>query len=198
MIVSDRVSNILFCGHTTEGVALWCCDNEGGDGPCCDDDNPEYIPEGFWGTYWFSPGTSESPSTSTPSSAPTSTTQHESVSSTGSPASSSSTPTNTSQPATSKLPVAIGTGVGVPLGVLAVGLIGFLVWRERRRRPQPQPHPSEQWYTPREKSNDFQGSMNAPTVEGAGYGAQSTTNPYNVRSHELPGPPPPELDASRH
>lgn len=32
------------------------------------------------------------------------------------------------------LALAVGAGVGIPLGVLAVGILGFLVWREKNKK----------------------------------------------------------------
>jgi len=53
----------------------------------------------------------------------------------------SSVPSNTpgSSHQDNKTPTAIGAGIGVPLGVAAIGLLAFLFWRESRRRGTTKP-----------------------------------------------------------
>lgn len=56
-----------------------------------------------------------------------------------------SLPTGPSVPAltqehSTNLPIAIGAGVGIPLGIAVIGFLGFLFWKEavRQRKSKPQ------------------------------------------------------------
>ena len=44
------------------------------------------------------------------------------------------------------LPTALGVGIGVPLGIATIGLLGFLFWKEiaRQRKSEPQPRSSQE------------------------------------------------------
>jgi hypothetical protein len=126
---ADLYSNLIFCGSGTGG-AFWCCDP--GDGFCCDQQGAQFIENNIWGTQWYYPDSSSSaaasascPTTSSANSATGTKTTSEAAPHSTSPAQGSST--------SSTLPTAIGAGVGVPLGLLAIGVIAFLFWRVRRK-----------------------------------------------------------------
>lgn len=199
-MASDSYSNLIYCGADSNGDPSWCCSG----GWCCDEEDALFTPEPqMFGTIWFHAENTSVSSTSIRSAGQPSTVMSTSTGvSTGQRTSSSSNPTSLSPtPAgssQSSLPLAVGAGVGVPLGVLALGIIGFLVWRERRTRGELQRQWKQQWQIEQQKRNGAQDTLGIGKDGHRPEDSQpSPTNVSNVRWHELPGPQPHELDGPR-
>ncbi|KAM0804983.1 hypothetical protein BDR22DRAFT_817482 [Usnea florida] len=76
------------------------------------------------------------------------------------------------------LPTALGVGIGVPLGIAAVGLLGFLFWKEiaRQRKSEPLPRSSQEMVLNngahfgttniRGSSNELHGTQPANEMDG--------------------------------
>ncbi|ESZ91050.1 hypothetical protein SBOR_8569 [Sclerotinia borealis F-4128] len=131
-------AGIRFCNGAITSTTEYCCD-PGGNGvgsfACCKNDTNIFnispvatvlaqVPLNY---------VSSSTSSTSTSSASTSTTTSASNTITTSSASETSTtilssPTSTSTPHTA----AIGVGVGIPCGILALGLLGYFFWRRKR------------------------------------------------------------------
>ena len=177
---NNTFADVYFCGFTAQGPS-WCCD-PGDFSFCCSDQNNVFVDGNIAGNYWWHPPSSSSTSNATTSS--TKSASQTDASHTPTSSSASSKPSNTG--------VAIGAGVGVGVGVPLLGILAFLVWRERRNTSKLR----QQWQAEMERRNAAQSGLDSKPHQGAG----SNSGWYELGSpqpRELGGPPPRELDAQR-
>lgn len=90
--------------------------------------------------------------------------------------------------------MAVGAGVGVPLGVLAIGVLVWLFIRERRKAGKLQEQWQQQWQAEMERRTTEHNAQNNKPYQatGANAGWHELANPH---SHELGGSERRELDA---
>ncbi|KAK0118176.1 hypothetical protein ONS95_012481 [Cadophora gregata] len=142
---NSSTAGVRFCNGDITDTTSYCCDDGSqgiGSFHCCD--NPTSI-------FRISPAAtilaqmplSQLSTTTTTSSSSSSTSQ----TSTSTSISSTTTTTNAAATSTSASPssgggssnsAAIGAGVGVPVAVIALGIVGFFVWRHRRNKKRSQ------------------------------------------------------------
>jgi hypothetical protein len=93
--------------------------------------------------------------------------------------------TVTATPSSTGIPLgtSVGVGVGVPLGVLALGILGFLIWRQKKQHKWSNmdislttPGSSTVWTgtSPSQRQNTgYSNTFSAQSYKGAGEQAQS-------------------------
>jgi len=119
----------------------WCCQDVQDDGlSCCNRQNATFgMPTGF-GEFFLPAGAGAADTASS--------VMASSIAMPTSPAVTQTATTTVTQVATatatpsgagsSHLPTTVGAAVGVPLGVLALAIVGYLLWRARRKSQPPQ------------------------------------------------------------
>ena len=167
-------SNLIYCGQSSDGAdAYWCCSDDSEASFCCDEKKLQFVANDAWGTYWWHIG---AVSSTLPKIITTTTTATATVG-TGAGASAGNGQSAQHSHSSHHLETTLRAGLGVPLGLslLAIGILAFLLWRERRRSNR-----SQQRSIPQEMG------QNGPT---AGY------SPVVQRAaHVAPAPIPQELD----
>ena len=142
LVQRDTWSNTWLCPGLNNGPIQWWCGNESKTTACRDGVDAYFLNYTKGSVLGFPPVTSFSSAgtnfftdivTTTFSAQPTSDSTSVLVSSPSKTSTDSSLPTQTQGRSTS-LPTAIGAGVGVPLGIASLGLLGFLIWKQVGRQ----------------------------------------------------------------
>ncbi|KAB8304172.1 hypothetical protein EYC80_003591 [Monilinia laxa] len=191
MYYLGSTAGIRFCNGAITSTTEYCCDtgaNGVGSFACCDNDSDIFnispvatvlaqVPLNYVSSSTSSSSTTTSTSTSSSSissvTASTSTTKSASNTIMTPPAlETSTTPLTSASPSSHS--AAIGAGVGVPCGILALGLLGFIFWRRRRaQNPDKIPKNHEAGY-PAQGYQNSQGGY--PVAQG--YDAHSPQGGY--------------------
>ncbi|KAK6613570.1 hypothetical protein QC760_11106 [Botrytis cinerea] len=153
----SSTAGIRFCNGAITSTTEYCCDTGAygvGSFACCDNDTDIFnispvakllaqVPLDY-----TSSSSSSSSSTSSASSASSATTSSVSTTTTSSSTtaatsdsaasqtSTASVPSSTSSSSSSNHSVAIGAGIAIPCGILAIAALGWLLWRKRRASKQ--------------------------------------------------------------
>ncbi|KAF7911362.1 uncharacterized protein EAF01_002869 [Botrytis porri] len=184
----SSTAGIRFCNGAITSTTEYCCDtgaNGVGSFACCDNDSDIFnispvakllaqVPLDYtFSSSSSSPSTSSASSTSATSSATTSsistttTSSSSTVATSESAASQTSTaplPSATSSSSSSNHAVAIGAGIAIPCGILAIAALGWFLWRKRRASKQqanqlPQNEagaPGQEYQNPNQNSQGYQ------------------------------------------
>lgn len=196
-------SNLYYCGATSDNSqGIWCCQSSTSsyNGFCCNDSTALFNMEPYngdvVGDYWWNPIYSSSHlGSSASTAAPISTTKSAGSTNTTESVLSQSPSTSPKQSASSNLSTAVGAGVGVPLGILAVGVIVFLFWRERRtarKREEERRAEMEKKYSTQANEPLNSGSERNMDERAVQHPQQYSAGPNPLRQ-ELDGPPLREL-----
>lgn len=193
-VIPDGWANLWKCHETTGNGVYWWCGQK--TATACHTGKGAMtfgVAGGALQTIVPEPGAASSTSltTSSPSNTATSATSSSASLVGSAPLTITATATSTVEnnggsDKSNKTPVAIGAGVGIPLGIAALGFLGFLIWREKNLRKQ---HGGEE-VTPSRTQLEYSPTSGATTMQ-----QRSPVPPYgeltgDTAERELVAPPP--------